>query len=92
MSAPKGQPRSGTSFTRGGNSSKSSGGSVPQGQSKVGTDFIRGGKGNGTAGNSSGRIEGQKLRGYVHNANASGLPAPQDVTVNPDGTSRVKKL
>lgn len=91
MSAPKGQSRSGTPFTRGGNTSKNSGGSVPGGPRKVGTDHVSGGRGT-TAGNASGRLEGQNLRGYVHNEGRSGLPAPQDVTVNPDGSSRVRKL
>jgi hypothetical protein len=36
-------------------------------------------------------METQNLRGYVHNDRRSGLPAPQDVTVAPDGTNRVKR-
>jgi hypothetical protein len=66
-------------FKSGGNSGKTSGGSVPSGQSKPGTPFSRGSKGS-TAGNSNGVLEGQHLRGYVHNASCSGLPAPQDAS------------
>lgn len=89
MSAPKGQAKSGTSFTRGGNSSKSSGGSVPKGQARTGTTFVSGGS-RTTAGSTGGPLEGQHLRGYVHDAARNGLPAPQDVTVAPDGTRRVR--
>jgi hypothetical protein len=92
VSANGGQPRTGTSFTRGGKASTSgSSSSVPSGQSRTGTNFVRGGSKSAAAGSSSGRMETQNLRGYVHNDRRSGLPAPQDVTVAPDGTNRVKR-
>jgi hypothetical protein len=76
---PQGQSKSGPQFKSGGNSGKTSGGSVPSGQSKPGTPFSRGSRGS-TAGNSNGVLEGQHLRGYVHDAKRSGLPAPQDAS------------
>lgn len=90
MSAPKGQSKSGTGFTRGNTGGRGSGGSVPQGQVRSGTSFTPGAKRDVTAGNRGGRLEGQSLRGYVHNAPSRSLPTPQDVTVAPDGTRRVK--
>lgn len=41
----------------------------------------------------SGRvIEGQKLRGYVHDDPGTNIGAVDDATVAPDGTRRVKKI
>lgn len=37
-------------------------------------------------------IEGQKLRGYVHDPANTSIGAVDDATVAPDGTNRVKKL
>lgn len=37
------------------------------------------------------QIEGQNLRGYVHNGKGTNVGAIEDVTVAPDGTRRVKK-
>lgn len=81
-----GQSRSGTSFSKGGNSNSLTG-SIPKGQSKVGTGSSR----SSNASSNDGRvIEGQNLRGYV-SGNAS-LPTPKDVTVAPDGTNRVRRV
>lgn len=86
MALSGGQAKSGTSFSKSGNSNSLTG-SVPKGASKVGTGSSR----SSNSSSNTGRvIEGQNLRGYV--SSSSSLPAPKDVTVASDGTRRVRKL
>lgn len=94
----KGQPRSGTPFTAGGNRSRDAG----PGKTRSVDDVLWGtgnGGSNGYDGPNASRsesrggrlIEGQTLRGYVE-ASRADLPTPQDTTKNPDGTARVRSL
>lgn len=85
MPATGGQSRSGTPFSKSGNSNSLTG-AIPSGQSKAGTTSSRS---TNSSSNTGRVIEGQNLRGYV--SRNSALPTPKDTTVAPDGTRRVRK-
>lgn len=86
MSHSGGQSRTGTPFSKSGNSNSLTG-AIPSGQSKVGTTASRS---TNLSSNNGRVIEGQNLRGYV--SHSSSLPAPKDTTVAPDGTARVRQV
>lgn len=81
-----GQGKSGTPFSKSGNSNSLTG-SIPKGASKVGTGTIRETR---QPSNNGRVVEGQTLRGYV--SSNSSLPSPKDATVSADGRRRVRKV
>ena len=86
--SPKGRP--GTDFRSEGNSKSYSQGHThqPEGQARPGTPHV---KESNSASFGGSVIEGQKLRGYVHNDAGTSIGAVKCACCAADGTCRLKR-